>query len=967
MTSNAPIAPVARVRSIAMLACIAVAFAARALAGPETEREQSARAWQTFCARYGDEWTVNWDVVANVPATLWGNGIELTRAPLDATIVDGLAREFLARNADLFRTAPYALRGTPSLHGSVWYVTYSLAYRDVPIDEATRIDLRVKPNGVLALVSTHHFPRLLDATLEPTIAADTAAARGMEELPFEGGPYTCNTPRLEIFVDDAGRGWLAWRITARNGRGDLPIANEFVVAARGDEPAILETRNLVCQIDVTGNVTANVHAGDPTTAIVNRPLANVRIDIPSTGATTFTDAAGNFRVPCNGAAPVGVTARFFGAFVDVQSGTGTNSSFSGTATPGTPLAITMNPMPSETTNAEADAYYQTDREHTWITDRLGLFGLERPELTTVNLNSFTCQAYYVPGSGTNFFRADSVCNNSAFDSVLSHEYGHAIDEAIGGITHRALSEGIADMIAMFRLGDPIVGRNFYTDGRFVRTGENTRQWPALECGGETHCLGETFMGFAWQARQNLIASLGAGPGVARAEYVCLNALFGNGPDIPGQVLDTYVQDDDNGNLNDGVPDQAQLDAAADFHSLAHPRARYVTIVHTPVADTSNATADHRVVATVTSTRGPIAWVRLAYAPGGTTSFTTIPMTPTGNSNEFGAAIPAAAFPCPSTVVYAIGASDVTSATASFPADAPTSLVEFRVGAPHRVFFDDFEHGVNGWTHGFRSIADDWQQGPPNQQRMNMWDPLNAFSGSNVWGNDLNPTNFNGDYPNSVDNFLTSPTMNATGRSRLHLVFQRWLTVDAAVFDQAQVKVNGTSVWRNPTGDALVDTRWTRQDVDIAAQADNQASLQIQFTMTSDGQTTFGGWNIDDVAVESFEANGPLSISLSNPAPVLGSPETLTYGGVPGARVFLLLARGPGAQPFAIPDGPIVTTGLRGPLRVKHTATLGADGTFALNRNVPVNASLIGQTFSVQAIQESCGGGASNVLTVTVSP
>jgi hypothetical protein len=955
-------------RTLPFALCLTSTAACPALgAGPRSDGERSAQAWQAFRARYGEEWIVDWDAVAKVPATLWGEGIPLVRGPLDASVVDAAVREFLAANSDLFHVDAYELVGAPSLHGSVWYATYQLVHGGLPIDEATRVDVRVKPNGVLALVTTHRIPRLIEASLEATLTADAAETCAASELPFEGGPYACTEPRLEIWVDDSGFGRLAWRFAMRNGRLDLPISNEYVVSARGAEPVLLETRNRVHEVDVIGNVSANVHAGDPTTAIVLQPLANLRVDVPSTGASGYTDAAGNFRIPCNGAAPVGVTTQFLGRSVDVNSHSGPDSTFSGTATPGTPFNIVLNPTPGETTNAEADGYLQTDREHTWITNILGSIGLPDAFPVRVNDATATCAAFYEPGAGTIFYRTGGGCNNSAYDSVLSHEYGHAIDDAIGGITHRGLSEGIADMIAMYRLGDPIVGRNFFQDGRFVRTGENTRQWPATECGSEIHCVGETFMGFAWQARQNLIASLGAGPGVARAEYVFLNALFGNGPDIPAQVLDTYVQDDDDGNLVNGVPDQTELDAAADFHSLPHPRARFVSIVHTPLANTSNSTADHVVRATVTSSRGPIAWVRLAYAPAGSTSFTTVFMTPTGTPNEYAATIPAATFPCPSAAVYAIGAADTQGSLASAPSDAPTTLFQFRVGAPHRLFFDDFEHGVNGWTHGFNRIADDWEQGPPNQQQLNRWDPLAAFSGSNVWGNDLGRPMFNGDYPNAVDNFLTSPTLNATGRSRLHLIFQRWLTVDAGAFDQAQVKVNGTTVWHNPTEAALVDTAWTQQDVDISAQADGHSAVSIQFTMTSDSVTTFGGWNIDDVSVESLEASGTLAIALSNPSPHLGTPETLTYTGVPGARVFLLLARATGSQAFPIPGGPTVVTGLRAPIRVKHMATLGADGTFALHRTVPSTASLVGQTFSVQAVEESCGGAASNVLTVSVLP
>jgi len=68
-----------------------------------------------------------------------------------------------------------------------------------------------------------------------------------------------------------------------------------------------------------------------------------------------------------------------------------------------------------------------------------------------------CNAYYTPGSPSlNFFRGSERCANTAFDSVAYHEYGHFVDDMLGGITHGGMSEGWGDILSMY-ITDPESG------------------------------------------------------------------------------------------------------------------------------------------------------------------------------------------------------------------------------------------------------------------------------------------------------------------------------------------------------------------------------------------------------------------------------------------------------------------------------------------------------------------------------
>src|SRR5262249_43138573 len=120
---------------------------------------------------------------------------------------------------------------------------------------------------------------------------------------------------------------------------------------------------------------------------------------------------------------------------------------------------------------------------------------------------------------------------------------------------------------------------------------------------------------------------------------------------------------------------------------------------------------------------------------------------------------------------------------------------FSVGSFTPVFSEGFEGpGDAGWTHVQIATQDDWQRGAPQGKA---GDPAAAAQGSSVWGNVRGGTLFHGEYQPNVNNDLESPPINCSGKTALHLRYQRWLTVEDGLYDQATIKVNGTNVWSNP--------------------------------------------------------------------------------------------------------------------------------------------------------------------------
>jgi len=139
------------------------------------------------------------------------------------------------------------------------------------------------------------------------------------------------------------------------------------------------------------------------------------------------------------------------------------------------------------------------------------------------------------------------------------------------------------------------------------------------------------------------------------------------------------------------------------------------------------------------------------------------------------------------------------------------------------------------------------------------DPPSGFTGANVYG-----YNLAGDYPNNLTpvQYLTTTAINCTGLTNVQLRFRRWLGVESATYDHANIQVsnNGTTwvnVW-NHTGPTLNEMSWSLQTYNIAATADNQPTVYLRWGMgTTDASVVYHGWNIDDIEIL---ANAPTACS-----------------------------------------------------------------------------------------------------------
>lgn len=174
-----------------------------------------------------------------------------------------------------------------------------------------------------------------------------------------------------------------------------------------------------------------------------------------------------------------------------------------------------------------------------------------------------------------------------------------------------------------------------------------------------------------------------------------------------------------------------------------------------------------------------------------------------------------------------------------------------VGGPQVVYEFLVDDTNPGWT-----TMGQWAFGHPTGGQgtaANSFDPTNGFTGVNVYG-----YNLAGAYPNSLTpiQYLTSTAIDCTNKTQISVEFRRWLGVESATFDHANLQFSVDNVnWitlYNHTAGSFSEQTWTLQSYSLSPQADNQPTVYLRWGMgTTDTSVTYQGWNIDDIRIKAL--------------------------------------------------------------------------------------------------------------------
>ena len=867
----------------------------------------------------------------------------------------------------------------------------------VPVEDAHVSVIMDLEGRMLALHNTA-VPGLEQLSSVPAIGDSTGQRIAVEAFAaLHGAPSEVRETELLVARVEGGRelARLAWRTEVlASTPGETPVGEALLVDALTG--AVLERESVIHHFDVGGQVLSNATPGlAPDTGSnpeTQQPMPYLRVS--SSAGTTFTDVNGNFNFP-GATGPLQITVDYFGSFNRVNNVAGGNYSATFTGQTGTGNSFVMNPNTPELVTAQANAYLHINTVRDFIrttnpSDDTGDFQV----LSNANLSQ-TCNAFFDGGS-VNYYQSGSGCVNTAYSTVIAHEYGHWLNVLYStGNGSDGMGEGNADMWAMYTFDGPVVGLGFCGSGCNIRTGLNNRQYCGDGnggCHGGVHANGEVWMGAGWKVRRNLKNSNGNSAGSMIADALFMGWMNGfNQTQIDSVIeLQWLALDDDDGNIDNGTPNFGDIDGAFREQGFPGYDLPFISFGNVTEVPDQNAAGPFPVSAAITAEVEPsIASATLFWreVPG---SFFSVAMTQ-GAGNVWSGDIPSQSLP--TAVEYYIAATDSGGNTDTYPAGGSGDALGFGLGTPVEVAVFDFEAATNqGWTSGAPgdgATTGLWTRADPIATAAQPGDDVSNpgticwFTGQGSPGGSLGE--------NDVDSGATtllSPIFDATELGGASVSYWRWFSNNTGASPGQDVfrislSGNGGSTWTlvdqaGPTG---VDAGggWYFERFFIEDVMTPTSTMQVRFVAEDAGNGSIVEAAVDEFRVVGFEGgcptptsygtaklNSQFALALLEP---LGQPSAtannfsinvITLVANQGALLFSggAPANVPFAGGFRLIDNPIVREEL------KLMDSIGA-----VNFQVDVDPSMVGLTRYYQVWyrdpqqQDGTGIGLSNGLEV----
>ncbi len=637
------------------------------------------------------------------------------------------------------------------------------------------------------------------------------------------------------------------------GVSDFP--EKFLFVADPITGEILYKRNLLIFADIEGTNMGMASQGPASEQCVEETpeaLPYARVNVGE--QVTYSDADGNFVITdVLGPDSVNVEARLWGTWFRVYNYTGTDLVTTTPVTPPAAAEVMHNAAnDDESVRGQVNVYIEAnvirDMVVKWNPSYPSMMDNEFPIYASRTDGYCPGNAWYDPSEESmNFCLSGEEYPNTAWSSVIHHEYGHHLVN-MAGSGQDQYGEGMGDCMSIMLSDIPELGLGFFGPCEDpLRNADNDFQYP---CTGSGHTCGQLLSGSVWSTR-NELALTHPDDYIDILQNLTVNSiLMHTGSVITPQItIDFLTLDDDDANLENGTPHYWEISAGFGAHNMPAPELHlaefdYANSVPTLLWPETSDT--FQVSITGLAGEEPVAGSGMLHYSVDGGDVTSVAMEESA-PNQYTAILPG--FPCFSKVDFNVSIELSSGPTIYNP--APGSEFSAIVATDQIVAFaDDFE-SAQGWT-----VQGSWQRGTPTGGggAYGNPDPTGGHNSTCVVG-----YNLSGDYSSSMsETHLTSPAFDCSGLAGVTLKFWRWLGVEQPTYDHAYIRVsnNGTTwttIWEN-TGE-VADDAWVDLEYDISAVADGQSTVYLRFTMgATDGAWQYCGWNIDDLVVSSYECD-----------------------------------------------------------------------------------------------------------------
>lgn len=543
---------------------------------PEQQRLAKSEHWQAFKSNHPN-WRAAFNEANSLPHRAFGSAIPVAGADTEAKALNFMASELEAFNLE---GIDLQLVSTPvtSKHEYANFIQY---FNGIEVLNS-RLMVKIHANGVVAY-GCDVYPNI-DLNLTPTISDIVAVAAATEGIEIELGEVQLSETLKILVLPEAGQTAHLCMELYVNATQDnnVPARYRCLVDAhtgdliyRVDEvksinkcPKCKKAKKVktMGMVDVDAHVSAELYPVSLLEPTETLSLGNLLVTVG--GTNYYTDADGNLSIAETG--PLNATLSLEGLWSQVNTDD-VIPSFGVNIADG----VSEISFDGEANIKELSAYYSVNGIHDWMKQWMPDFdGLDYSMPTNIDVDG-TCNAFY--DGEINFYDAGGGCNaTSLLADVVYHEYGHGINSVYYGdngmnFNNGAMHEGYADWWAISLTGNPHLGQGFFddtTDG-IRRYDIDPKVYPQ-DLVGEVHADGEIIcgawydthllMGGDWNASMELFVNTYAG-------FQAVGMGGNEGEIFFDVLLDALQEDDDNGDLEDGTPNDLAIIEGFAIHGI----------------------------------------------------------------------------------------------------------------------------------------------------------------------------------------------------------------------------------------------------------------------------------------------------------------------------------------------------------------------------------------------------------------
>ncbi len=529
----------------------------------------------------------NWEGLSLAGRSLQGWGAPFLFVNSEASLpeIDLQLRNFVDANFDVFQVTSQELRIDPAqtrFSGANRYVTYQrylIQDDEAYLVEKAFVTFRFKYNRLISF-SNDSYGRINIAD-RPTVSQEEAIQTVVDDSRFNWKRDSFSG-RIMLVVEpfDMPGNQVEFRfvhkVTIRQ-FGGLASWNYSVDAVHGAIDQIASNFHL------GGSVVGTFYGRNPASGLVTAPLFEATVKQGDKSELSARDGTFSFD-------PIGAIVELVSPRAKIRK----SKTSSVTASPGADGVAQFGVGNLDEVMSFVHIGRVSQFVRNFIRSAPRQIGIGQEDFLSVPIRVNTkaadesiksCNAWFDPTERSlNFLEADDQCENSShFADIIYHEWGHALDDALGGIQDSAFSEAVGDFLASLLTNDSQLAPGFIknVDNRPIRNIDSVRVFPK-DRNRDPHLEALIVSGAWWDVLKMMKAHYGDEIAVQKAGEIFIKHLVSTNS-YRQSYQGALVVDDDDGNLENCTPHFCFFNAAFAKRGLASLDSRCTSSTTTRIA------------------------------------------------------------------------------------------------------------------------------------------------------------------------------------------------------------------------------------------------------------------------------------------------------------------------------------------------------------------------------------------------